>query len=143
MPRRIAVPTNDGKTLFPKMLGMAKFFYIYETIAGDTFTLLEKRANAYETTLQHQKTLDVYALISDCEIIVSTSIGKKGIKRLEEKGMKLVFARGNIEDALQKTLDNEQSRWKIEEGCGTDISVITYRCFYRRRDICRKRNTSF
>jgi len=32
---KIAVPTNDGVTVFPKMLGMAKTFFIYEKVKED------------------------------------------------------------------------------------------------------------
>jgi predicted Fe-Mo cluster-binding NifX family protein len=80
-PVLIAVPTNDGATVFPKMLGMARYFYIYET-------------------------LDVYAVIRDCEIIISAVIGKKGIERLRAKGVKLFFRKGEINDALNIVLEN-------------------------------------
>lgn len=106
-PILIAVPTNDGKTIFPKMLGMTKYFFIYKTTHGNEFTLVEKRVNLYETTLQHLKTLDVYTVINDCEVIVSALIGKKGIKRLQENGMKLFFRKGNIQDGLKKSFSNE------------------------------------
>jgi predicted Fe-Mo cluster-binding NifX family protein len=105
-PVLIAVPTNDGATVFPKMLGMARYFYIYETHDGKQFTLVEKRVNPYETTMQHQKTLDVYAVIRDCEIIISAVIGKKGIERLRAKGVKLFFRKGEINDALNIVLEN-------------------------------------
>jgi predicted Fe-Mo cluster-binding NifX family protein len=106
-PILIAVPTNDGKTIFPKMLGMAKYFFIYKTTHGNEFTLVEKRVNPYEITLQHLKTLDVYTVINDCEVIVSALIGKKGIKRLQENGMKLFFRKGDIQDGLKKAFSNE------------------------------------
>src|SRR6056297_2115304 len=97
--RLIAVPTNDGVDIFPKMLGMAKYLYIYK-IENGTYRLIEKRDNPYEKTKQRQKTLDVYEIIKDCDIIVSEKIGKKGVKRLEDRGMMLFFRRGNIEEAL-------------------------------------------
>ena len=97
---RIAVPTNDGINIFPKMLGMAKEMFIYEIENGAQFRLIEKRTNPYENTMQHLKTLDVYDLIDDCSIIISVRIGKKGITRLQEKGMKLFFRKGNIQEAV-------------------------------------------
>jgi|GEM_PF-2702401 len=33
-PELIAVPTNDGTTIFPKMLGMAKYCYIYSATSA-------------------------------------------------------------------------------------------------------------
>ena len=76
---RIAIPTNDGINIFPGMLGMAREMFIYEIINGSQFRLIEKRNNPYESTMQHLKTLDVYEIVHDCEIIVSAKIGKKGI----------------------------------------------------------------
>ena len=98
---KIAIPTNDGENIFPKMLGRAKEFYIYET-ENSEIRFLEKRNNPFENTLQPLKTLDVYELISDCDIIISNKIGKRGIKRLEERDLKLFFGNGKILDALKE-----------------------------------------
>ena len=98
---KIAIPTNDGETIFQKMFGMAKEFHIYEIIDSD-IRFLEKRNNPFESTLQHLKTLDVYDLISDCDIIISNKIGIKGIKRLEDRGMKIFFTDGKILNGLSK-----------------------------------------
>ncbi|MFO7891048.1 MAG: NifB/NifX family molybdenum-iron cluster-binding protein [bacterium] len=107
---KIAVPTNDGILIFPKMLGMAKEMYIYKIINNKHFELIEIRANPYEHTMQHLKTLDVYDLINDCSAIISAHIGKKGITRLEEKGMKLFFKKGNIEEALTDVIKGRESK---------------------------------
>ncbi len=44
--------------------------------------------------MQHLKTLDVYESIRDCGMIISAKIGKKGIKGLQERGMKLFLGKG-------------------------------------------------
>jgi len=100
---RIAVPTNDEVNIFPKMLGMADKVFIYE-INGGQIKLIEKRNNPYAKTQQHLKTLDVYELLHDCEIIISAHIGKKGIQRLQERGIKLMYKKGNIQKGLQDVL---------------------------------------
>jgi predicted Fe-Mo cluster-binding NifX family protein len=107
-PFLIAVPTSDGKIIFPKMLGMAKYFYVYRTEEGQPYELIEKRINPYETTQQHLKTLDVYEVISDCRIIIAALIGKKGITRLQELGMELFFRTGDIQEALRSVLTEER-----------------------------------
>ncbi|MEA2103590.1 MAG: NifB/NifX family molybdenum-iron cluster-binding protein [Candidatus Cloacimonadota bacterium] len=108
---KIAIPTSDGENIFPKMLGMAKEFHIYET-KNKQIKFLEKRKNPFEKTLQHLKTLDVYEIISDCNIIVSNKIGKKGIKRLEKKGVKLFFRNGKIREVLKNLLINYEKESK-------------------------------
>ncbi len=103
--RRIAVPTNDDITIFPGMLGRAKYLNIYEITTDEKFgekcILIEKRKNPYENTLQHLKTLDVYRVISDCSIIIATKIGKKGIERLKARNMEIRFAKGPISSILK------------------------------------------
>ena len=100
----IAVPTNDEVTIFPKMLGMADKMFVYE-LNGEKLKLLEKRNNPYAKTQQHLKTLDVYDLLHDCAIIISAHIGEKGIQRLEERGVKLLYKKGNIQKALQDVIE--------------------------------------
>ena len=109
---KIAIPTNDGKNVFTKMLGMAEKIYIYE-IVGKKFRLIEKRNNPYENSMQHLKTLDVYELIKDCEIVISSMIGKNGIERLEKRGIKLFFKKGEIKKALLKVIEGEFAKNKM------------------------------
>ncbi|MBN2519654.1 MAG: hypothetical protein JXB17_04050 [Bacteroidales bacterium] len=105
----IAVPTNDGITVFPKMLGRARYFLIYTSTDNRKFTLVEKRDNPFEKTMQHLKTLDVYNLINDCDIIIAALISKKGIEKLKSKGVVLLFKKGNIENALKNIVKDELS----------------------------------
>ena len=101
----IAVPSNDGETIFPKMLGMTACFYIYRlNHTKQSFSFIEKRENPYIDTRQHMKTLDVYELIKDCKKILSAHIGKKGIEKLKNKGVELYFDRGKIQPALVRIL---------------------------------------
>ena len=96
----IAVPSADGEKIFHGMLGQAPYFYIYRIESNRNYRLLEKRENVYAKTLQHLKTLDVYEEIKDCAVIVSERIGRKGIERLKERGVELIFKKGNIEKAI-------------------------------------------
>jgi len=105
---RIAIPTNDGINIFQGMLGRAKEMFIYEIKRGMQCRLIEKRNNQFANTMQHLKTLDVYELLHDCAIIISSSIGKKGIKRLQERGMKLFFKKGNMQEALADAIKEEK-----------------------------------
>ena len=55
--------------------------------------------------MQRLKTLDVYDLLEDCSVILSAKIGKKGVERLEKRGMELVFAEGKIQNQLNKMFE--------------------------------------
>ena len=111
---RIVIPTDDGETIFSKMLGMAKYLYIYEIENRTIIKLIEKRSNPYAETVQHLKTLYVYELIQECSVIISAHIGKKGIKRLQERGMQLIFKKGNIEQALVEFSHDNDKMYKLQ-----------------------------
>ena len=104
---KIAVPTNDGNYIFKGMLGRALKFAIFEVDRNSHYKLIEEKPNPYAQTMQHLKTLDVYNLIDDCSVILSSKIGKVGIDRLEERNMRLLFREGNIHEQLDDILINE------------------------------------
>jgi predicted Fe-Mo cluster-binding NifX family protein len=68
----------------------------------DSYSFLESRLNPYQKEMQHLKTLDVYEIIEDCDVIISSKIGKKGVGRLEERGIELYFFNGNIFEGIIK-----------------------------------------
>ncbi len=108
---KIAVASNDGLHIFAGMLGRARRFYIYERIGRGDINLLEIRNNPYTSSNQHLKTLDVYELLRDCPVILSASIGQRGIERLERRGVELLFHKGRIGEALkQLTAEIEEIR---------------------------------
>ncbi len=102
---KIAVPSNDGQTIFHGMLGRAARFSIYELDREKRkITFLEVRPNPYEKTLQHEKTRDVYTLMDDCSMILSEKIGRQGRQWLRKRNVHLIFANGDILTALQKAI---------------------------------------
>jgi len=89
--------------------------YIYETENGMTFKLIEKRNNPYAEKMQHLKTLDVYELIQDCAVTISAHIGKKGITRLQERGMQFIFKKGKIEQALIEVSNDDNKMHQVQK----------------------------
>jgi predicted Fe-Mo cluster-binding NifX family protein len=97
-----AAVEDDGRTIFPKMFGMAPAFAIYSFVLGKGFKFLEIRSNPYQKTLQRGKTFDVYELVNDCQALLAGRIGKKGIARLRDKGVRLFFGSGDVNTHLRK-----------------------------------------
>ena len=129
------------------MLGMAKYIFIYEIENGQNFRLIEKRTNPYEVTMQHLKTLDVYEFINDCSIIISARIGKKGTQRLQERGMKLYFKKGNIQEALNDVKKEEKFIINQQIGCLTyngdfEMIKVQQRNYRKFLAIIKEGNTS-
>lgn len=99
--KKLAVSTEDGKTIYPKMFGQAPFFDIYKMDNGGN-RFMERRKNIYQETLQHLKTLDVYKEVDDCQALLSRGIGQKGQARLKDKGVRLFFDKEEILPVLNK-----------------------------------------
>lgn len=118
--KKVAVATDDGETIFPKMFGQAAYFHIYTVGENGVYSFEEQRENRYQTTLQHLKTLDVYDEVSDCQGLLSAHIGKRGRERLSELGVKLFFAKGKIAAALDQIVaeapGKKQTRGKAQNG---------------------------
>jgi predicted Fe-Mo cluster-binding NifX family protein len=113
---KIALPSDDGVTIFPRMLGRARQFFIYELNNSGEVSFLEKRINPYASTNQHLKTLDVYDLLRDCPAIISGRIGKRGIERLEQRGVKLFFRSGEMKEALKELREKIAGNHQNQKG---------------------------
>ena len=109
---RISIPTNDGISIFNRMLGQADKFLIYDKSNDEGFLFIEERNNHHAASQQHLKTNDIYDIIDDCEIILSAFIGKKGIDRLIKKGVTLIFRKGDITKNLNE-INNKLNGLKI------------------------------
>ena len=86
---KIAVATDDFKTIPKKMLGRARFYAIFEWNENGSVRLVEKRPNPYEKTLQRGKTFDVMNVLSDCGVFICHRVGKKGIERIQKAGIRI------------------------------------------------------
>ncbi len=106
--RCLAVATDEqGSAIFPKMFGQAPYFDLY-VLENGRFTFLKRRRNIYQKTLQHEKTLDVYNEVPECQALLARRIGRKGQQRLHEKGVTLFFAEGSVTRALQTVAERER-----------------------------------
>jgi ubiquinone/menaquinone biosynthesis C-methylase UbiE/predicted Fe-Mo cluster-binding NifX family protein len=109
---RLTIPTDDGINIFEGMLGKTRNFFIYEIKGSGQINFVERRVNPYATTLQPLKTLEVYELIRDTSIILCKRIGRSGIERLKQRGLKIYFGSGNIRTELNRLIEAEGERFK-------------------------------
>ncbi len=111
---RIAVATDDGKTVRFGHFGDAEMYYIFDYEDG-VFKFVEKRINEYtdeklgiEEHNNPEKAKLIKNLLSDCQVFVGHSMGLQNRKLLEKRGIKMIplYKKGvSIEDALKKVMD--------------------------------------
>ncbi len=111
---RIAVATDDGKTVRFGHFGDAEMYYIYDYENGE-FRFVEKRINDYtdeklgiEEHNNPEKARLIKELLSDCQVFVGHSMGSKNRELLQRKGIKMIpLYKKNvpIEEALKRVKD--------------------------------------
>lgn len=104
---RLAVASDDGLEVFPRMFGRAGYFFVYEVKNGSP-VFMEKRTNIHRDNFQHLKTYDVYRLVDDCNTIITGNIGKKGEARLSSLGVRIIKFKGKVEEALKNLIKELQ-----------------------------------
>ncbi len=104
---KVAVASDDGEGVYPKMFGRAAYFFVYR-MEKEAYELLERRKNIYRDTFQHLKTYDVYSLVEDCNTVITGRIGKKGEERLRALGVRIVKFQGKIDEALKELSNKEE-----------------------------------
>ncbi len=92
---RIAVATDDGKTVRFGHFGDAEMYYIYDYKDGE-FHFVEKRINDYTDEKlgidEHnnpEKAKLIKHLLSDCQVFIGHSMGMQNRKLLEKKSIKM------------------------------------------------------
>ncbi len=102
--RKLAVAVDEsGTNIYSGMFGRAPQFAIFEIESGRVH-FLEMRRNPYQNTLQHNKTLDVYRGLADCQALLAARIGKKGQERLKKMGVRLFFDAGQVKEAVKRLM---------------------------------------
>jgi len=99
--RKLAVATEDGKSIYEGMFGGAPYFDIYRFSRRQGFMFEERRENKRRLVTGDSKTADVYEETADCQALLSQNIAKRRRDRLKEMGFKLFFRRGSVSEALK------------------------------------------
>lgn len=81
---RIAIGTNDKKTLNPAHFGESRYFCVVETLMGRAYTV-ECRENPWPGHGIPGKSHKVVGLLDDCDAIVARKVGREAFKALPAK----------------------------------------------------------
>lgn len=115
---RIAIATDDLKTVRKGHFGDAEYFVIFEVIEGK-LKLVEKRENPYTDEKlgikEHEnpeKAKMIAEFLKDCKVFIAHAMGRKNRKILEERGVIPFFAipGTSVEEAALKYLAQGTSR---------------------------------
>lgn len=94
---KIAIATDDKKTIRRGHFGDSRYYFIYEILNGEICGE-ELRENPYVITKQHKhgQAKDIMDLLHDCQLFMGKSMGANSLPKIAEKNI----------DAITTTMDD-------------------------------------
>lgn len=109
---KIAIGTDNKKTIRKGHFGESRFYAIFEILNGEIMSR-EIRENPGGEEEHHGEPGKILELLNDCEIFMAQSMGKKSMARIAEKKIDCIVTEfPGIDQALQKFLDAEDAGFR-------------------------------
>jgi len=107
---KIAIGTDDKKTIRKGHFGESAYFAIFEVLNGE-ITSQEIRDNPRAGGEGHHGASgEILGLLHDCELFMARSMGKKSMARIAEKKVDCIVTEfEDIDQALRRFLDAEDA----------------------------------
>lgn len=111
---KIAVGSDDKKTIRKGHFGESSFYLVFEVLNGEIKTE-ELRENPRDMEQNHHgKATDILELLSDCGIFMGRSMGKKSMKKIAEKNIDcIITTTEDINEAVAKFLEGEDEGYQF------------------------------
>lgn len=111
---KIAVGTNDQKTINPKHFGESRYYIIYEILNGE-ITSKTIRPNPHQPEgPQHGKTKDIFNLLEDCQLIMGKAMGRKAMDILAAQNLDVIVSHiDEIQEAVEAYLAGEDEKFRF------------------------------
>lgn len=118
MVRKIAAVSEDGKQI-SSHFGMAPAYLVF-SVEGEKILSQEQRAKPHHAVHphdhgngghgeQHIGHEDMFAPISDCQVLLCGGMGEPAYARAQAAGLQVVLVGGDIQDVLQAFLRGQVS----------------------------------
>jgi len=114
---KIAIGTDDGKTIRKGHFGSSRYYRIVEILNGE-ITGEELRSNSYVETENaigsHSQSRQIIDLLEDCSLFIAGSMGKKSSSEIAAKHIDCIITIFKTVDfAVSKYLQGEDEGFKF------------------------------
>ncbi len=103
---KVAIGSNDGKSINKGHMGESKYFYIYEVYDNGNFREIDKRINNTPEEKKHadeNKRNKAIEIFKDCDVIVGKMLSPNFLKIAENtKYQPVVINRNSIKDIMDE-----------------------------------------
>ncbi len=111
---KIAIGSDDKKTIRRAHFGESKYFMIFEILNGEIHAQ-EVRTNAHacEGKHVHGQAGKIIDLLSDCQIFMGRSMGARSLKQIAARNIDvLITSIKNVNEAMTAYLDSKDEYFK-------------------------------
>jgi len=111
---KIAVGTDDKKTIRRKHFGESQYYLVYEILSGEIFSE-ELRENPHALGKQHQhgQAINIMDLLHDCQLFMGKSMGAKSLTKIAEKNIEaIITTMDDIKEAVVAYLNSNDECFK-------------------------------
>ena len=111
---KIAIATDDKKTIHPGHFGDSRHYFIYEILNGEIYAE-ELRENPYVIGKQHQhgQAKDIMDLLHDCQLFMGKSVGARSLTKITERNIDVIITTmDDIKEAVNAYLNSKDEYFK-------------------------------
>ena len=114
---KIAIGTDDGKTIRKGHFGSSRYYRIVEILNGE-ISGMELRSNSYVKAENagghHGQTGKIIDLLKDCSLFIAGSMGKKSSSEITARHVDCIITKfKTIDLAVSKYLQGENEGFKV------------------------------
>ena len=111
---KIAVGSDDQKTVRKSHFGESPSYIVYEILNGELIGKeIRENGSVDEDESHHGKSGEVMKVLSDCQIFMGQSMGKKSMRNLSNKGIECIFTTiENADEAVTQFLDGDEELYR-------------------------------
>ncbi|RLB16728.1 MAG: hypothetical protein DRG82_08400 [Deltaproteobacteria bacterium] len=110
---KIAIGTDDKKTIRKGHFGESAYFAIVEVVNGEIKSKEIRENPRAGGEGPHGESAKILALLEDCELFMARSMGKNSMAKIAENKVDCIITKfPDIDHALQKFLDAEDEGFR-------------------------------
>ncbi|GBD93031.1 dinitrogenase iron-molybdenum cofactor [bacterium BMS3Abin05] len=125
---KIAVGSDDKKTIRKGHFGESRFYLVFEVLNGEMKTeeLRENPRNLEQN--HHGEAHDIVELLSDCGIFMGRSMGKKSMMKIAEKNIDcIITTTEEIDQAVAKFLEGKDEGYQFFDTASSSLLPCSMR----------------
>ncbi len=114
---RVALGSDDGKSILPDHMGQAKDFYVFDISEDGSSVLVDVRKNTSPKESRHgldEKRVSVMEILEDCDVFLASRMSPNFVKLRDRTKFQPVISKiSDIEESMKLLAANFDHLWGL------------------------------